>query len=294
MSELVKKLNQVIDTGIKLYSVDEENEKIDVINGLEISEQKTDVLISSHKINFDDELKVFIKSEKFQNALFKPALRGIILIDIAGYSKGNTLYQAAVLTIFNQVIKQSLDALQQFTNGVIVEQIIPTGDGCYIVFNEGLNEKFFRAVLTINSEMNSIQNRILDKFEKDNRKYEKLHLRIGCSLNETDFFYDASGNRNCYGTGMNEAARILTYGQKEAEAKYPGANTFDSLFFDESIFSQAKPIIDLLKKIIKNVDLVELGDIADKHGMRRKIWWLKNVPKHLAFNLFSPGELKEM
>ena len=92
---------------------------------------------------------------------------------------------------------------------------------------------------------------------------------------------------------MNEAARILTYGQKEAEARYPGANTFDSLFFDESLYSQAKPIIDLLKKIMKNVDLVELGDIADKHGMRRKIWWLKNVPKHLAFNLFSPGELKE-
>jgi hypothetical protein len=293
MSELVKNLNQIIDTGIKLYSVDEENQKIEIINGIEITDQKTDVLISSHKINFDEELKTFIKTDKFQNALFKPAYRGILLIDITGYSKGDTLYQAAVLTIFNQVIKLSIDALKQFSKGPIVEQIIPTGDGCYIVFNEGINEKFFRAILTINSEMNSIQNRILDKFLKDNKNYDKLHIRIGCTLHETDFFYDAAGNRNCYGVGMNEAARILSCGQKEAETRFPGASTIDSLFFDETIYSQAKPLIELLQRIVKKVELVELGEVADKHGIKRKIWWLKNIPKNLAFNLFSPGELKE-
>ena len=293
MNDLIKNLNQIIDTGIKLYSVDEENQKIVIIGGLEITEEKTDVLISTHKINFDEELKAFIQTDKFKNALFKPAYRGIILIDIAGFSKGNTLYQAAVLTIFNQVIKQSLDALKQFSNGPIVEQIIPTGDGCYIVFNEGINEKFFRAILTINSEMNTMQNRILEKFSKDNKKCDKLHIRLGCTLNETDFFYDAAGNRNCYGTGMNEAARVLTYGQSEVETKYPGTNTFDSIFFDETIFPQAKPIIDLLKRIKRDIEFIELGEVADKHGISRKIWWVKNLPRHLAFNLFSQQELGE-
>lgn len=292
MSDLIKNLNQIIDTGIKLYSVDEENQKIEIIGGLEITEEKTDVLISAHKIKFDEELKEFVKTDKFKNALFKPAYRGIILIDIAGFSKGDTLYQAAVLTIFNQVIKQSLDALKQFSKGPIVEQIIPTGDGCYIVFNEGINEKFFRAILTINSEMNTMQNRILEKFSKDNKKCDKLHIRLGCTLNETDFFYDAAGNRNCYGTGMNEAARVLTYGQNEVETRYPGTNTFDSIFFDETIFSQAKPIIDLLKRIKRDIEFIELGEVSDKHGMTRKIWWVKNLPRHLAFNLFSPQELK--
>ena len=292
MSEIVDQLKNIIENGIKIYSADEANQKLEIIGGLEITEQKTEVLISKHKIQFDDELKEFIKTESFRNAIFNPVKRGIILIDIAGYSKGDTLYQAAVLSTFNQVIKKSLDAIKEFSNGKLIEQIIPTGDGCYIVFNEGINEKFFRALLTFNSEMNTIQNLILDRFSKDNKKCEKLRIRLGCTLNETDFFYDATGNRNCYGVGMNEAARILSYGQKESENLYPGSNSFDTIFFDETIYPQAKPLIDLFKRIKKDIELVELGDVADKHGIKRKIWWLRNMPKHLAFNLFSEQETK--
>jgi hypothetical protein len=287
MNKLVKNLNDIIDSGIKIHSVDEESRKIEIIGGVEISGEKSEVLISSHQITFDEELKAFTNSAKFRNALFSPLERGIILIDIAGYSKGNTLHQAAVLTIFNQVIKHTLDILKEYSGRQLVEQVVPTGDGCYIVLNECINDKFFRALLTINSAMHTVQNKILERFSKDNRSCEKLRIRTGCTINETDFFYDAAGNRNCYGTGMNEAARILSYGQKTAESLNPGTGTYDTIFFDDSIYSQAKPIIDVMKKIKRDLELVDLGKVADKHGITRRIWWLRNMPRYLSFNLFS-------
>jgi hypothetical protein len=90
---------------------------------------------------------------------------------------------------------------------------------------------------------------------------------------------------------MNEAARVLAYGQKDAEEKYKGESTFDTIFFDQTVYDQAKPFIDWLQKIKQEIELVELGYIADKHGMTRKIWWIRNLPKHLAVNLYSPDEL---
>lgn len=287
MSKLIDNLNNIIDSGIKIHSVDEEKQQISIIGGVEVTGDKSSVLISSHNISFDDELKAFLTTPKFQNSLFSPGHRGIILLDIAGFSKGDTLHQAAVLTVFNQVVKHTLDIIKEYSDRQLVEQVIPTGDGCYIVLNECINEKFFKAFLTINSAMHTVQNRILERFSKDNRSCEKLRIRTGCTINETDFFYDASGNRNCYGTGMNEAARILSYGQKTAETLFPGSETYDTIFFDDSIFHQAKPMIDLMKRLKRDIELVDLGEVADKHGITRRIWWLKNIPRYLSFNLFA-------
>ena len=133
MIESISSLKEIIDRGMKIYHVDEGNGKIQIIEGIEIKNGNTEVLVSSYKLDLTDELKNYIQSDKFQNALFKPKKRGVVLIDIVGYSKGNTFYQASALSIFNQVIKLSLSKSYLLSNEKYVEQIIPTGDGCYIV-----------------------------------------------------------------------------------------------------------------------------------------------------------------
>ena len=60
MKDLIKKLNEIIDSGTKFYQVDKQNEKIQIIKGLEITDEKTDVLVSSCKVDFDNEVKEFV------------------------------------------------------------------------------------------------------------------------------------------------------------------------------------------------------------------------------------------
>ena len=289
MSESISSLNEIIDRGMKIYHVDEGNGKIQIIEGIEIKNGNTEVLVSSYKLDLTEEFKNYIQSDKFQNALFKPTKRGIILIDIAGYSKGNTLYQASALSIFNQVIKLSLSKSYLLSNKKNVEQIVPTGDGCYIVFNESINDRFFRIIFMIVSQMNVIQNRVLMKFNKKPSDENKFHIRVGCTLNEVDIFHDASGHINCYGIGMNEAARILNYGYKEVKEKY-NDESIDTIFIDESVYDQAKSLVDWIKSISQKGEIIDLGEISDKHDMKRNIWWIKNLPKNLAIHLYSLEE----
>lgn len=285
----IKTLIEKIDTGTTIYKIDEQNSKIHLIEGIVVSNENPNILISKYKIDFTKELKDFIATNKFQNASYKPVKRGVILIDIVGYSKGNSLYFAAILTVFNTIINHTLRKLK--TINKLVEQIIPTGDGCYLVFNENQNQSFFKIVLIIINEMNNQQNDILKKFSKKQNSENNLHLRISCTLNETDFFYDVAGNRNCYGIGLNEASRILTSGQNEVLKKFPNANTFDSVFFDKTVLNQA---ISLTKKLGNNylhkTSILDLGQVADKHNVKRNIWWLKNLHLDNSIDLYFDGK----
>ena len=202
------------------------------------------------------------------------------------YSKGNSLQLAAILTVFNAVINHILFKLKSINR--LAEQIIPSGDGCYLIFNENLNHSFFKIVLIIINEMNNLQNDILRKFSQSLNFDYKLHLRISCTLNETDFFYDIAGNRNCYGIALNEAARILTSGQNEILMRYPNENSINSVFFDKTVLNQASSLIKKLNNnSLYNPSIIDLGNVSDKHGMKRNIWWLKDLPLDKSINLYN-------
>jgi len=138
--------------------------------------------------------------------------------------------------------------------------------------------------------MNVVQNHVLKEFGRNYKVGKRINLRVGCTLDETDFFYDLVGNRNCYGVGMNETNRILTYGQKTVKEKYKNESTDDSIFLGESAFSQAERLYQHLKKIDNNIKIDFLGDIKDKHDKSRKIWWMRGGSKNIAISLYSPGE----
>jgi len=281
----IAKLTDLVEKGTKIYKVDEFNETIQIIEGIVFNKNEPNILISKYRISFTGQLKALIKTNKFQDAMFRPVKRGVLLIDIVDYSKGNSLYFASILTVFNTILHHVIVKLK--TINKLVEQIIPSGDGCYLVFNENINNSFFKIVLIILNEMNNLQDDILEKHLKIQNSDNKLHLRISCTLNETDFFYDISGNRNCYGIALNEASRILYSAQNEISAKYPNEDSFDSVFFDETVEEQAKSLINSLNKNgLHNVSVIDLGRISDKHAIERQIWWMKNLPLNRSVDLY--------
>ena len=281
----IKKLARLIDAGTKIYKVDESNGKIQIIEGIAFANDESNILISKYRISFTDQLKTFIETNKFQDSLYRPIKRGVILIDVIDYSKGDSLYFASILTVFNTILNHIILKLKNIDK--LVEQIIPSGDGCYLVFNENINDDFFKIVLIIINEMNNFQDDVLKKFSKKRDSNNKLHLRISCTLGETDFFYDISGNRNCYGIALNETARILTSGQNEILTKYPNENSLDSVFFDETVLNQASSLIKSLNKNSSYVPTIkDLGYVADKHNKERKIWWLKDLPMDRSIDLY--------
>jgi len=271
-----KYLCELVKSGTKIYQISESSGEVEIIEGIVFSKHNPEILVSKYNIDFSVSLKKFIKTLKFQDALYKPKKRGVVLIDVADYSKGDSLYFASILTVFNTLINNIINLLE--TKNKLVEQIIPTGDGCYLVFNETMNNDFFKIVLMIINEMNKLQSSILRKFSKKSTFYNKLHLRISCTLNDTDFFRDVARNRNCYGIGLNEAERILDSGQNEVLLKYPEQHSLDSVFYDETVLDQAKNLlIELKEKSNYKPEIQNLGPLTDKHGIKRNIWWLKNL-----------------
>ncbi len=281
----IEKLINLINRGTKIYKIDKPNERIEIIEGIVFDNDGPHVLISKYQIAFTDQLKALIETDKFQDAIFRPRNRGVMLIDIVDYSKGNSLYFASLLTVFNTILHQVILKLK--TINKLVEQIVPSGDGCYLVFNENINNSFFKIVLIILNEMNNLQDDILEKHLRIRKSDKKLHLRISCTLNETDFFYDISGNRNCYGIALNEASRILHSAQNEIAAKFPNEDSFDSVFFDKTVVGQANSLIKSLNKNSQyNVSIIDLGYISDKHVIERQIWWMKDLPLNRSIDLY--------
>lgn len=293
MDQAIDYLKSLLQGGAKIHSVKEDNEYIyvSVIRGVDLSLSPPEVLVSKCKMNKSDQLKEFLLSDSTQNSQFLPRNRGIILIDIAEYSRGNSLLQSAFLVSFQNAIKEILSVHEIYSKGKFIEQIIPTGDGCYIIFHDSLNDRFFRIAFGIISIMHVKQNQLLKEFKREFKAGNRVGIRVGCELGETDFFYDISGNRNCFGTGMNEAARILSCGHNEVTRSYREKSDLNTIFFGENVLKQARDLRKWLISSSPNSQLDELGSLADKHGDRRNVYWMHSFSKYLAINLFTPQEL---
>lgn len=224
-------------------------------------------------------MKEFLAGDFVKDAIYNPTPRGIALVDMVGYSRGSTAVQSFFLMVLKCAIKRSVTfpVLKQED----VELIIPTGDGCYIVFNELSNDNFLMAVLRIFCEFKRVQNLMNQMSGCPTKENNETYLRIGCELGETDFFYDINDNKNCYGVGMNEAARILSCGQSALEDEK--VESRDSLFYGESVAPQAERIRHNYTAINKTLEINDLGALPDKHGKTRKVWWMRNLPRHFLF-----------
>lgn len=292
--DAIERIESMIDYGCKVLNVEESDEYIyiSITKGIDISKGKVDVLAHKEKYSKTDDIMKFLKSDKFIESKFEPKTRGIILVDIVGYSKFEIIAQSAILTLLKRAIKQNIFSIEIGLPFDPVEQIVPTGDGCYIITSEEVAERAHRIAMAVPTFLHVTQNQILcHEFERNHKEGDRIEVRVGCEIGECDFFYDLSGNRNCYGEALNEAARIATYGQKAAENQFPTESTGGTVFFGVKAYESAKPTLDYLNSSLNlDVQVVDLGDVVDKHGKSRKILWVKNLNKYSALQLYNIQE----
>lgn len=286
----LEELSKFLKSVTKIYPTEYSADKIKItyILTMDVNTDRPTVLCKSIEIDYSSEIEQYLKSSEVESLIYAPKERGILLIDVVEYSKYDTLGQAAIISIFKQSLNSALLRLKMFSEIKAIEQIIPTGDGCYVVFSEQINDRFLWAVPAVKLEMYCLQGLWLKKSnQKDTGA--RIKIRMACELGEVDFFIDSAENRNCYGIGMNETERILCCGKKEVGEKYPNQVTEDTVFIGEKVLGQASNIMNYLNSISSSpeVKIIDLGELFDKHKEKRRVWWIIGLPKNVAATFHS-------
>lgn len=197
----------------------------------------------------------------------------IILVDIVGFSKFSTREQVySIYLLQHYLLKKVLTNRFSFGDKIRVSDFIPTGDGCYIVADECEPETALDFLVTLVGGFQYVQT------EKGNF----LSLRASALIGSCVPFLDMSKRKNYIGEGMNEAARILAYGQKVLEDDYSQKNDGIS---KEELKAYSKNSLFLGESLAENLDeykdyyneAFEFKDVADKHGRKRNIWCLRGL-----------------
>lgn len=278
---------------VKLRTVDTVSDPptIEIIVGFDADPTDPKVLTSVSRFPRTQAVIDYLNSSEVQDRLLAPRQRGIILVDVVGYSRYDALGQAAILALLQQAVDTSRFASGLFSSGAIIEQIVPTGDGCYFVFQEHLNDKFARVALAISAGFTVEQLRMRKKFELPIELQHLVEITTACHLGVVDVFQDVAGNRNFFGPGMNDAARILDLGKRAAARRsQPSPAVPNTIFFGAELLPQMTPIADFLNSLqtTQGVEIHDPGNQVDKHDNPHPIYWLTDPPRHLAIAFDSP------
>lgn len=192
-----------------------------VVRGLSLRDGVS-ILTDEFRLKRAPELEAYLSCDAFQRKLFVPSRRGIVLVDVAGYSRFDTRGQSAILTMLYESLQLAQLSNDLFSREPSIDQIVPTGDGCFIVFKPEVNDRVFKSVFSIHASFCTQQKRLL-KSVGNQTETQVVGIRLACHLGEVDFIIDAAGNRNAYGTGLNEAMRTLQVraGRPQEAAQWP-------------------------------------------------------------------------
>ncbi|HEY1661704.1 MAG TPA: hypothetical protein VGI03_04735 [Verrucomicrobiae bacterium] len=261
---------------------------VTVVRGLSLGEEPL-VLADALKYAKSPELDAFLASPEIQQKLYRPSKRGIVLVDVADYSTFDTRGQSAILTMFYESLQLAKFSQDVFSREPNIDQIVPTGDGCFIVFKPNVTSRVLQSVFSIQSSFYCHQKKLLRKNGKESIT-KVLGIRLACHVGDVDFIVDAAGNRNAYGTGMNETARILQYGRPTLKEKLNGEDPTGTAFFSSELDLQAQPLIRRFEQLqSKNIEvkLVDLGKVNAKHDLELELRCFVNLPNHVSFTFDS-------
>lgn len=248
------------------------------------------VIVEPFEYERTQELEALLQEKDIQHRLYQPSKYGILLIDIVGYSKFPTIAQAALLAILQQTIESAKMGLAVGARGKIIEQIIPTGDGCYFIFDKSLTKRFLRFALALLSGLRIDQERLLEEAGIPINADDTINILVAGCIGELDFFTDLAGNRNCFGDGMNEAERILTCGKAELLRLGRSQEEINNtVFIHENILEQAR-FIRFALSITTEPAIYDLGILEDKHKKPRRVYWVNNFPEHVALTFYAWDE----
>ena len=126
----------------KLLAIQQDGDDtvVTVVRGLCLGDEPS-VLTDALRFASSPELSAFLATPEIQQKLFRPSKRGIVLVDVAGYSKFDTKGQSAILTTFYEALQLAQLSNDLFLSDPSIDQIIPTGDGCFIVFTSNVTDR---------------------------------------------------------------------------------------------------------------------------------------------------------
>ncbi len=125
-------------------------------------------------------------------------------VDIVGLSDPSmsTITQTIKIKMLNKFIKES-SILKNSTQEELI--ILPTGDGMFIGFIDGLEQPLKLAI--------ELQEKIEEyNKEKPTKSYEIIEVRIGCHIGNVFVVEDISGTKNVWGPGIIMARRVMDLG----------------------------------------------------------------------------------
>jgi hypothetical protein len=281
----LEKARRDAKTWHKLLAIHQDGDDtvVTVVRGLCLGHEPS-VLADELRFVSSPELTAFLATPEIQQKLFRPSQRGIVLVDVAGYSKFDTRGQSGILTILYEGLQLAKFSSELFSRGPSIDQIIPTGDGCFIIFKPASSDRLLQSVFSIQSSFYCHQKGLLRMRGKQHLNV--LGIRLACHVGDVDFIIDSAGSRNAYGTGLNEAARILQYGPPALEKQLGGEAPTGVAFFSKALDSQARPIIDFFDRRPSRagqVKFIDLGRVRGKHDLELELRCFTNIPNHFGF-----------
>ena len=281
----LEKARRDAKTWHKLLAIHQDGDDtvVTVVRGLCLGHEPS-VLADELRFVSSPELTSFLAAPEIQQKLFRPSQRGIVLVDVAGYSKFDTRGQSGILTILYEGLQLAKFSSDLFSRGPSIDQIVPTGDGCFIIFKPASSDRLLQSVFSIQSSFYCHQKGLLKMRGKQHLNV--LGIQLACHVGDVDFIIDSAGSRNAYGTGLNEAARILQYGPPALEKKLGGEAATGVAFFSKELDSQARPIIDFFDRRparAGQVKFIDLGRVRGKHDSELELRCFTNIPNHFGF-----------
>ena len=213
----------------------------------------TPYLVSVQETAWTNDFFAKIISNDQDKYLRKDRRFGFILIDIVKYSRLDQDLQVAIISRFQSLI---IDGIlnDTFRIGDVVDGLVPTGDGCFIVIKEfGIPSCLDIAEFLFTE---------LAHYNEEGVAVSPIQTRFAVHVGVADYILDLAGKWNYLGDGMNDTARVA--------ALIPSEDTRCIYISEEAE-----------KHIIKS-DNMEFGDKMhekDKHGK-----------DHVFRRLIRPGD----
>ncbi|MFC1586726.1 hypothetical protein ACFL54_00310 [Planctomycetota bacterium] len=210
----IEDLKDRIRIGFKLKEIDPENRRLVLVGNEQIMQDKDQLILGKLDAE-DEEIEAFIASPFYERSLLQTHDRGIVLIDLADFSKLSNDLQVRLITRFQFYIRHMVNLHQQQ-----VESVLSTGDGYFIIYREEGFSSMLRFVMKLIQQ--------LSFYNFEDVGITKFYFRIAINIGRVHFFFDINERWNYVGDGINDAKRIIDFIPHEKEnAVYLSANVYE-------------------------------------------------------------------
>lgn len=190
----IEQLIQKVRDGFKIKELHAESKRIVLVGNEQISVGKED-LIRTKLAASDEEIQEFIRSPFYLQALLQVHERGVVLVDLADFSKLSNDEQVKLITRFQVYLRHIINLNQKY-----IESVLSTGDGYFIIFHQDFH-RMLKFVMALISQ--------LSFYNFEDVGVNKFYFRISVNIGDVHFFYDINDRLNYVGDAMNDAKRLI-------------------------------------------------------------------------------------